>query len=122
MKNKFEFSVIVIVGLLVAFTLYFVFSDEQISTFKYESIEYDDLVSRNAKLGLYGIPENYEKQICFSILNDNAIDSQIFLSEHLDEISDIRKDVKFLDTPPEFYTRFDTQIKTSFALEMIQNV
>ena len=121
MKNKFEFSVIVIVGLLVASTLYFVFNDEeQISAFKYESIEYNDLVSRSAKLGLYAIPENYEKQICFSIPNDNAIDSHVFLSEHIDEISDIREDVKFSDTPPEFHTRFDTQVKTSLALDMIK--
>lgn len=121
MKHKFELSVIVIVGLLVTFTLYFVFSDdEQISAFKYESIEYNDLVSRSAKLGLYAVPENYEKHICFSIPNDNAIDLQIFLSEYIDEISDIREDIKFSDTPPEFHTRFDTQVKTGLALDMIK--
>lgn len=42
-----------------------------------------------------------------------------FISEYINEISDIRKDVKFSDTPPEFHTRFDTQIKTILALEMI---
>ena len=120
MKSRFELSIIVIIGLLVIAILYFVFSDnEQISVFKYKSVEYDDLVSRQAKLGLYAVPENYEKQICFSIPNDNAIDSQVFLSEYIDEISDIREDIKFSDTPPEFHTRFDTQVKTSLALEMI---
>ena len=103
MKNTFELLVIVIVGLLAIAILYFVFSDndEQISIFKYKSVEYDDLVSRQAKLGLYAVPENYEKQICFSIPNDNAIDSQVFLSEYIDEISYIREDVKFSDTPPK---------------------
>ena len=121
MKNKFELSVIIVVGLLVASILYLVFSDDgQISAFKYEQIEYEDLVSRSAKLGLYAVPENYEKQICFSIPNDNAIDSHVFLSEYIDEIAYIREDVKFSDTPPEFHTRFDTQIKTSLALDMIK--
>ncbi|MDH3203675.1 MAG: hypothetical protein OEL81_03220, partial [Nitrosopumilus sp.] len=121
MKSKFEISIIITIGLLIVSILYFVFNDgEQISAFKYESIEYDDLVSRSAKIGLYAVPENYEKQICFSIPNDNTIDSQIFLSEHIDEISDIREDVKFSDVPPEFHTRFDTQVKTSLALEMIK--
>ena len=68
MKTKFEISVIVAVGLLVATTLYFISTDKDgqaISTFKYESIEYNDLVSRNARLGLYAVPENYEKQASF---------------------------------------------------------
>ena len=120
MKSKFEISIIVFIGLLVISILYFIFNDvEQTSAFKYESIEYEDLVSRNAKLGLYAIPENYEKQICFSIPNNNKIDSQVFLSGYIDEIAHIREDVKFADTPPEFHTRFDTQIKTRLALEMI---
>lgn len=120
MKSKFEILIIITIGLIVASILYFVFNEgEQTSTFKYESIEYEDLVSRSAKLGLYAVPKNYEKQICFLIPNDNEIDSQVFLSEYIDEISDIRRDVKFADTPPEFHTRFDTQIKTSLALEMI---
>jgi len=121
MKSKFEILIIITIGLLIVSILYLVFNDgEQISAFKYESIEYDDLVSRSTKIGLYAVPENYEKQICFSIPNDNTIDSQIFLSEHIDEISDIREDVKFSDISPEFHTRFDTQVKTSLALEMIK--
>lgn len=121
MKSKFELSVIIIVGLLVTSILYFIFSDEeQISTFKYESIEYDDLVSRSAKLGLYAVPENYEKQICFLISKNDPINLLDVLSEHIDDTSDIRADVKFSNIPPEFHTRFDTQIKTSLALEMIE--
>jgi len=78
MKSKFEISVITIIGLLVSI-LYLVFNDgEQVSAFKYESIKYEDLVSRSVKLGLYAVPENYEKRICFSIPNDNARDSQVF--------------------------------------------
>ena len=122
MKTKFEISIIVVVGLLVATTMYFIFTDEDnqsINTFKYESIEYDDLVSRNARLGLYAVPENYEKQTCFSIHKDNALYPLNFLAEHLAETAKIREDVEFSDTPPEFYTRFDTDIKTSLALEMI---
>ena len=120
MKNKFEISIIAFIGLLVISILYFIFNDvEQTAAFKYESIEYEDLVSRNAKLGLYAVPENYENPICFSIPNNNKIDSQVFLSGYIDEISHILEDVQFADTPPEFHTRFDTQIKTSLALEMI---
>ena len=124
MKAKFEISIIITVGLLVATTLYFISTDgdgQVINTFKYESIEYDDLVSRNARLGLYAVPENYEKQICFSISKDNASVYLIdFLVEHIEETSRIREDIKFSDTPPEFYTRFDTDVKTSLALEMIK--
>ncbi len=43
-----------------------------------------------------------------------------FLSRYLEETSQIRKDVQFSDTPPEFYTRFDTDIKTSLVLDMIE--
>ena len=124
MKNKFEISVIVAVGLLVATTLYFISTDKDgqaISTFKYESIEYNDLVSRNARLGLYAVPENYEKQACFSISKDNAVAYPLdFLVEHIEETSRIREDVEFSNTPPQFYTRFDTDVNTSLALEMIK--
>ena len=124
MKIKFEISIIVIVGLLVATTLYFISTDvnnQVINTFKYESIEYDDLVSRNARLGLYAVPENYEKRTCFSISKDNAVSYQLdFLTEHIEETSRIRGDIEFSDTPPEFYTQFDTDVKTSLALEMIE--
>jgi len=120
MKSRFELSVIVIVGLLVTSVLYFVFNDdEQISAFKYDPIEYDDIVSRNARLGLYAVPEDYEKSICFTISDDNAYPLD-FMAEYLEETSQIRKDVQFSDTPPEFYTRFDTDIKTSLALDMIK--
>jgi len=78
-------------------------------------------VSKSVKLGLYAVPENYEKQICFSISENNLTNSQKILSEHIDEISDILEDVGFSDTPPQFYTRFDTSVKNSFALEMIKN-
>ena len=122
MRNKFELSMIVTIGLLVTVILYFIYNsdEEQISTFKYESIEYNDLVSRNAKLGLYAVPEEYKKPICFAISKDNVIYPLDFLVEHIEETSQIRKDVQFSDTPPEFYTRFDTDIKTSLALEMIE--
>ena len=55
MKNKFEIPIIVTVGLLAATTLYFIFTEDEnkISTFKYDSIDYNDLISRNAKLGLH---------------------------------------------------------------------
>ena len=123
MKTKFEISIIVAVGLLVASTLYFISTDsnnQTISTFRYESIEYNDLVS-NARLGLYAVPENYEKQTCFSISKDNAAAYPLdFLVEHIEETSRIREDVEFSDTPPKFYTRFDTDIKTSLALELIK--
>jgi len=123
MKAKFDISIIVAVGVLVAITLYFISTDvdnQVINAFKYESIEYDDLVSRNARLGLYAVPENYEKQTCFSISKDNASYPLDFLAEHIEETSRIREDIKFSDIPPKFYTRFDTDIKTSLALEMIK--
>ncbi len=124
MKTKFEISIIVAVGLLAATTLYFISTDidnQVVNTFKYESVEYDDLVSRNARLGLYAVPENYEKQTCFSISKDNIVAYPLdFLVDHIEDTSRIREDVEFSDTPPEFYTRFDTDIKTSLALEMIK--
>jgi len=118
MKNKFELSLIVIVGLLVALILYFVFSDEeQISVFKYDSIEYNDLVSRNAKFGFYAIPENIQKQSCFSIPKN---DPENIFSEHLADMSDIIEDIGLERTAPKFYTMFDSAIKTSLALDMIE--
>ena len=116
MNAKFEISIIITAGLLAA--LYFISSDDEnhLNTFKYNSIEYDDLVSRNAKLGLYAVPENYEKPACFSIYDDNTKYPLDFLAKHIEKTSQIRKDVQFSDTPPEFYTRFDTDVKTSLAL------
>lgn len=126
MKTKFEILIIVMVGLLAVTTiLYFISIDDdiiQLDTFRYESIEYDDIVSRNAKLGLYAIvPEEDKKPICFSISKDDAKYPLDFLAEYLEETSQIREDVKFSDTPPKFYTRFDTDIKTSLALEIIKD-
>ena len=123
MKGKFEISIIIAVGLLVAATLFFISTDgdgQVLNNFKYDSIEYDDLVSRNARLGLYAVPESYENHICFSISQEKTLHPLDFLAEHIEETANIREDVKFLDTPPEFYTRFDTDISTSLAIEMIK--
>jgi len=83
MKNGFELSVIVAAGLLAAATLYLIHADDggQAATFGYESIEYDDLVSRNARLGVYAVPEDHERQACFSISGGNATFPLDFLSD-----------------------------------------
>ena len=119
MKNKFELSVIVIVGLLAIAILYFVFSDddEQISVFKYKSIEHNDLVSRQAKIGFYAVPEDIHKQSCFSVSKN---DPNNVLSTHLVDVSNIMEDLGLHSTPPKFYTMYDTSIKTSLALDMIK--
>ena len=127
MKNKLDFSIIITVGAITAAVLFLISAsnDEQPlpSPFDYELIEYDDLVSRNAKIGLYAIPNPLEKELCFSISSENITSSSSpsleFLSSHIEETSHIREDIQFEDAPPEFYTRFDTPINTSLALEMI---
>ena len=121
MEKKFEFLVIVTVGFIAAIVLFLIYDDDkhQTSSFSYEQIEYDDLVSRNAKLGLYAVPENYDQKVCFSISNENEVSGLDFISAHLEETSRVREDIKFSDIPPKFYTFFDTPINPNLALEMI---
>jgi len=143
MKGRFELSVMVAVGLLAAATLYLIHTDDgQPSTFRYESIEYDDLVSRNARLGLYAVPEDYERPACFSVSKDNAtsvLDPLLAaVSSHqpepslegnathpldrllrsVKEVYGIRTGDQFSDAP-EFYDIFNRPVKTGLALETV---
>jgi len=82
MKSGFELSVIAAAALLAAATLYLIHTDDgRPGTFGYESIEYDDLVSRNARLGLYAVPDDYERPACFSVSGANATHPLDFLSD-----------------------------------------
>jgi len=144
MKNGFELSVMVTAGLLAAATLYLIHTDDgRPGTFGYESIEYDDLVSRNARLGLYAVPDDYERPACFSIskanatsllepllaavsarppnpsLEGNATHPLDRLLWSVKEVYGIRKGDQFSDAP-KFYDVFNRHVKTSLALETIE--